>query len=280
LSTASINSELALLHGLFNYCLEREWIDRSAVRGIKRYSGVMQRRVKSLTPEQEQALIAACRSGPKITVCAKRNAGGRRGGRTTKEAVTFEQEMPPPRYLAPLVVTALYGGFRKGTMVALRWKHIDFKSRRWRIPGELVKTSRDYEVPVADLVLEELKSYRDRLRQECLSKALPATERLGPEARIFGLDDDALINKSFKSAAKRAGMPELRVHDCRRIYLNKLRQLGVSLETAMALTGHRSVATVLKHYREVPEADLEAAVNAVGARGRGSAVREVGEEGA
>ena len=31
----------------------------------------------------------------------------------------------------------------------------------------------------------------------------------------------------------------------------------------MALTGHRSVATVLKHYREVPQRDLEEAVKAI-----------------
>ncbi len=37
----------------------------------------------------------------------------------------------------------------------------------------------------------------------------------------------------------------LTLHDLRRVYLNRLREKGVSLETAMALTGHRSVTTVM-----------------------------------
>ena len=38
-----------------------------------------------------------------------------------------------------------------------------------------------------------------------------------------------------------------------------------SLETAMALTGHRSVATVMKYYREVSQQDLASAVRSIDA---------------
>ena len=46
------------------------------------------------------------------------------------------------------------------------------------------------------------------------------------------------------------------LHDCRRIFLNRLRDAGVPLETAMALTAHKDVRTVQKHYREVGDRDL------------------------
>ena len=42
-----------------------------------------------------------------------------------------------------------------------------------------------------------------------------------------------------------------------------LRESGASIETTMALTGHRSLDTVLKHYREVPQSDIEEAVAAI-----------------
>ncbi len=38
---------------------------------------------------------------------------------------------------------------------------------------------------------------------------------------------------------------------------------GSGLEAAMALTGHRSVATVMKYYREVSQQDLASAVTSI-----------------
>ncbi len=64
------------------------------------------------------------------------------------------------------------------------------------------------------------------------------------------------------SAVKRAGL-NLTLHDLRRVYLNRLREKGVSLETAMALTGHRNVATVMKYYREVSQDELASAVESI-----------------
>ncbi len=61
---------------------------------------------------------------------------------------------------------------------------------------------------------------------------------------------------------KRAGL-NLTLHDLRRVYLNRLRENGVSLETAMARTGHRSVATVMKYYREVSQEELASAVRSI-----------------
>ncbi len=44
-----------------------------------------------------------------------------------------------------------------------------------------------------------------------------------------------------------------------------MRENGVSLETAMALTGHRSVTTVIKYYREVSQEELASAVQSIDA---------------
>ena len=47
------------------------------------------------------------------------------------------------------------------------------------------------------------------------------------------------------------------------MYLNRLRERNVSIETALALTGHRALHTVSKYYREIPDRDLRAAVAAL-----------------
>ena len=63
---------------------------------------------------------------------------------------------------------------------------------------------------------------------------------------------------------KRAGL-NLTLHDLRRVYLNRLREKGVSLETAMALSRHRSVTTVMKYYREISQDNLASAVQSIDA---------------
>ena len=63
---------------------------------------------------------------------------------------------------------------------------------------------------------------------------------------------------SSHEAARRAALT-LTFHDLRRIFLNRLREKSISIETAMALTGHRSLKVVMEHYREVPEKDLREA---------------------
>ena len=65
------------------------------------------------------------------------------------------------------------------------------------------------------------------------------------------------------SLVPHTGLQGFTFHDCRRVYLNRLRDNGVSIETAMALTGHKSIETVLKYYRQVPESDLQDAVNRI-----------------
>lgn len=270
LAAATMNTELRLLRGFFNYCLEREWIDKSPLRGVKNFSGEMKRRVRSLTQKQEERLIEACRTAPVIAIEARRNRGGRRGGASSPDKVKYQQSAPPPSYLASLVLVALNTGFRKRTLFSLRWKHLDFENCCWRVPAELTKTASDYEAPVPELVIDELRDYRKRVSEDCSRRGESPLERLGRNATIFGLEAHSSVKKSFKSAAIRAGLEGLTLHDCRRIYLNKLRESGVALETAMALTGHRSVSTVMKHYREVPRRDLQEAVSALDRRARES----------
>ena len=77
------------------------------------------------------------------------------------------------------------------------------------------------------------------------------------------MNPETEIKQSFGTACRRAGIEGFTFHDLRRCYLNRLRQKGVSIETAMQLTAHKSLQTVLLHYREVPYQDLEDAVAAL-----------------
>ncbi len=262
-AAATANGDLRALRNFFNFSLRNGWLTRSPMPGVDNFSGEMKRRVRSITAEEERRLLAACEDGAVIAISAHRNTGGTTGGSVTADKRAFRQTVPVPIYLRPLVETAIYCGFRRRTLLSLLWKHCDLASGRWHIPGELFKTREDYHAPIPRRVVKTLVAYRAKLATECERKRIPVGERLALTAAIFGLEPASSVKKSFHRAATRADLPELTLHDCRRIYLNKLREKGVPLETAMRLTGHKSIQTVLRYYRDTPDADLKAAVDAL-----------------
>ena len=260
LSVATVNNDIVAIRDFFTFAVNEGWIDRSPASGVKRRPGAIKNRVRSLTPQEEQALLEACRRAEPVTVTAKRNGGGRAGGKNARAKSTFKQPRRVPDYLYPLTFVALRCGFRRRTLLSIRWCDVDLKKRRWQIPGEYMKTRETYQAPVPKSVVAELNRYRSWLAE---SIGAESSYRLDHEERIFGLSPDSDIGRSFQSAVRRAGLDGLTFHDLRRCYLNRLRERGVPIDTAMRLTTHRSFQTVLKFYREVPEADLLRAVDAI-----------------
>ncbi len=250
----TLNNDLRHFGNLLKYCRLRGWMDTNPLEGIYRHSEQIRKRTRYISREEEERLLKACREPVVTQVSAKRNKGGRRGGVVSNDPVTFQQKVPIPDYLYPLVLTGLRTGLRRRTLLSLCWRHVDFQGRRWRIPAELMKSREDYCAPIAQSVVDELRRYRKHLSL--------SPKRVHPSATIFGLTPDSEFKRSFRNAVKRAKLT-LRFHDLRRIFLNRCREKGISIETAMALTQHRSLATVLKHYREVPQRDLEHAVDAL-----------------
>jgi integrase len=253
-SSTTCNDDLLALRSLFSFAIRQNWLVKNPAAGIPHFNGTIRKRVRVLSAEEESRLLECCRSGEVVEISAGRNLAGRSGGMGSGEKVTFKQEIPVPDYLYPFVVLALNSGFRRRTLTNLCWKHLDLERKLWTIPGSLMKNHEDYQAPASQRVVEVLQEYRSRLLTE------HGAGRVSQEAPIFGLAPTATLRRSFRRACKRAGLDKFTSHDCRRAYLNKLRQRGVGLETVMELTGHRSVATVLRFYREVSQDELRAAV--------------------
>ena len=64
----------------------------------------------------------------------------------------------------------------------------------------------------------------------------------------------------FKTVAKRAGMPDLRLHDLRHAFCSRLAQAGVPLATIAKLAGHESLTTTERYARHIPEGATRAAI--------------------
>ena len=218
----------------------------------------MKRRIRTLTPGEEKRLLEACRELYEVDARGRRNAGGRNGRKRTKDKREWTQLKNPPDYLYGVTLTAMRCGLRRGTILKIRWKEVDFKKKQWRIPGEFMKTAREYAAPMPESVVAMLKEYR-----QTLSGEKHATTRLKTDSPIFGLTPRSSFTHAFQGAVRRAGLDGLTFHDLRRHYLNKLCRSGVPIDVAMSMSGHASLQTVMTHYREVSEEEQRRAAVAV-----------------
>jgi integrase len=158
---------------------------------------------------------------------------------------------------AELVRVAAYAGLRRGELVALRWRDVDFTGRKLVIRRSLsgdtevkaTKSRRAREVPLplqAAVALERL-SRRD--------------EFTGPDDYVFcgrlgrRLDPSAL-RRRYERAREAAGLEPLRFHDLRHTYGSLLVAGGIDLVSVKAAMGHSRITTTERYLHTRPAGEL------------------------
>src|SRR5206468_1581980 len=145
---------------------------------------------------------------------------------------------------AELVRVAAYAGLRRGELVALRWRDVDFVGRkiivRRALSGETelrsTKSRRAREVPLADQAAEALERLRGR------------GEFIGADDYMFAnrfgrrLDPSAL-RRRFERARDAAGLEPVRFHDLRHTYGSLLVAGGIDLPSVKAAMGQSRIST-------------------------------------
>jgi len=147
-----------------------------------------------------------------------------------------------------LVRVAAYAGLRRGELVALRWRDVDFARRklvvRRAVSGDVevssTKSRRAREVPLPD-------------------QAAGALDRLSQRGDFFSPDDYVFVNRLGRrldgSALRRrverardaAGLPPLRFHDLRHTYGSQLVAGGIDLASVKAAMGHSRITTTERY---------------------------------
>jgi integrase len=156
-----------------------------------------------------------------------------------------------------LVRIAAYAGLRRGELVALRWRDVDFAGRkiivRRALSGETelrsTKSRRAREVPLPDQAAAAL----DRLSRR--------DEFTGPDDYVFAnrlgrrLDPSAL-RRRFERARDAAGLEPLRFHDLRHTYGSLLVAGGIDLASVKAAMGHSRITTTERYLHARPAWEL------------------------
>ena len=151
-----------------------------------------------------------------------------------------------PDYLQPLVEFLYYGGWRKSAARNLEWKEIDLQGQTARLKAEDSKNGEPWVLPLAGRLWEVVQERLTARRLDCRFVFHHDGKKIGD------------IRKAWHTACTKAGLSGLLIHDLRRCAARNLSRAGVSEQTAMKITGHKT-ASMYRRYRIIDENELREA---------------------
>jgi integrase len=198
------------------------------------------------SPEQIEALAGSLADG-----------AHRDSSRPALSPIEIEARAREDAQDAELVRLAAYAGLRRGEIVALRWRDVDFHGHKIivhrALSGETevrsTKSRRSRQVPLPDQAAAAL----NRLYQRC--------EFTGPDDYVFAsrlgrrLDPSAL-RRRYERARNAAALEPLRFHDLRHTYGSLLVAGGIDLPSVKAAMGHSHITTTERYLHARPAAEL------------------------
>lgn len=140
-------------------------------------------------------------------------------------------------YLKPIIIVALNTGMRRGELFNLRWNDVDFAEHY--IFVKKTKSGFMRKIPMNDLVAEALKNIR---RESEFVFCNPKIK-----------DRLTCIQRPFKAACRKAGVPDLRFHDLRHTAATYMVIGGVDLATVSQILGHSDIKMTMKYAHPTPE---------------------------
>ena len=207
-SGATVNRDLAVLKNMFTKAIEWGYAADNPVKRVKflRETG---RRERFLTHEEADRLLKACSD-----------------------------------WLRPLVTVALHTGMRRGELLGLTWRDVDFLTSYLHLdPGD-TKSGLGRKVPMNQTVRGTLEV----LRANGPVRGLDAPVFAGPD----GGGPVSTLRRDFARATQEVGLEGFRFHDLRHSCASFLVQAGVPLNTVRDLLGHCSLAMTLRYAHLAP----------------------------
>ncbi|UTI64303.1 site-specific integrase [Paraconexibacter antarcticus] len=247
-SPRTVNKHRQLISAIYGYgCQEATYgLPRNPAQAADRRQEPEPARLEFYSPEEIEALARSLDEG------RHRNADA--------PAVNDEEKLAQQaedRQDAELVRVAAYAGLRRGELVALRWRHVDFAKRKIvvqravsaNVDATSTKSRKAREVPLPDQASGAL----DRLSQR--------DDFIGPEDYVFvnrlgrRLDASAL-RRRVSRAREAAQLRELRFHDLRHTYGSLLVAGGIDLASVKAAMGHARLSTTERYLHARSATDL------------------------
>jgi integrase len=219
------NRTLGVLSRMFNFALDREWIEASPATRIPE-PGEERSRDRVLGDDELRELWVSLESRAKEVEPANGD----------EDAQNDEEKKP---YITPATAQAfqvqLLTAQRPGEVRSMKWADVDLENGWWSIPGAVAKNGQAHRVPLTKTVLDILK----------------ARSKAPGEGAIFvfenrrGAGSVAHRGKKAASVLCKSLTFEFRAHDLRRTAATRMAEAGVPRD---------HIAKVLNHVEGGPAA--------------------------
>ena len=164
-----------------------------------------------------------------------------------------------------LYLAAIMTGMRQGELLGLRWQDVDLvagvasvQQTLYRMGKTLLvkepKSNRSRRtVALAPILVEELRCIKDEqvARQRQLGDAYQNQGFVFCQPNGKPLHAHNIVQRDFRRAMERAGVPRIRFHDLRHCHATLLLQQGVHPKVVQERLGHSSISMTLDTYSHV-----------------------------
>lgn len=137
--------------------------------------------------------------------------------------------------IGQIIIWAIETAMRRGEIAAMRWEHLDRKSRVLAVPE--TKTGMPRRVPLSNRALAVIDSLIRRI-----------------DGKMWTMRPDS-ISQAFDRVCGAAGIEDLTFHDLRHEATSRLFEKGLNPMQVAAITGHQTLQ-MLKRYTHLKAEDL------------------------
>jgi len=219
-SNRTKNKVLVLMHGVFGRAMKVWGLPSNPVAGVERHPQRSSGDLEVYSPEEVHALVRAAAS---------------------------EQDNA-------IFLTAAFTGLRRGELLALRWRDIDFAGSVIRVRASyaggaltLPKSGKVRSVPMAPEVARALAKLGERPR-------FVSDDELVFVGQTGSYLDGSALRRRYDAALKRAGLRPLRFHDLRHTFGTRM-IAKVDPRRVQEWMGHADVQTTMRYLHYVPRED-------------------------
>ncbi|MGH2850675.1 MAG: tyrosine-type recombinase/integrase [Solirubrobacteraceae bacterium] len=225
-SARTRNKLLILLHGILGRARRLYRLPGNAVDGVEKFRQRGSGDIEVFSPEEVLALVRAADS---------------------------EQD-------AAIYLTAAFTGLRRGELLALRWRDVDFAGSVIRVRASFAagalttpKSGRVRSVPMASGVARVLAQLGQR-------GSLTENDDLVFVGELGGYVDGSALRRRYDATLTRAGLRRLRFHDLRHTFGTRM-IAKADIRRVQEWMGHADVQTTMKYLHYTPRAEDAALVD-------------------
>ncbi len=164
------------------------------------------------------------------------------------------------------VLLALATGMRRGEILAVRWKNVDFERGTVRVVESLEQTKaglrfkapkndRHRAITLPAFAVEELRRLKRQQAEELLMLGIRQNGETLVCCRADGqpLQPQSLTHQFTRLIGRIKDLPRLRFHDLRHSHATQLLGDGIHPKVAQERLGHASITTTLDLYSHVTD---------------------------